>query len=63
MLLARAQTVLEVGPGGINGTWSFDHVFDASSGTEEVYRDVGETIISRGLEGHNGTIFAYGERL
>ena len=59
------RTVLEVDPSpfheGIVSTWAFDHVFNTVKGNEDVYLEVGEDIIQRGLEGYNGTIFAYGQ--
>ena len=42
-------------------TWSFDHVFDQTATTEEVYAEVGQGIVERGLQGFNATLFAYGQ--
>ena len=44
--------------GGLASSHLFDHVFGGGTGTDDVYREVGEDMIQRGLEGFNGTLFA-----
>ena len=58
---ARAVLEIDSSSGDVGSTWNFDHVFDSTSGTEALYNEVGEAIIQRGLEGHNGTLFCYGQ--
>ncbi len=58
----RGTTVLELDAAddSIVSTWTFDRVYDERSDTEALYTEVGAPLIARGLEGYNGTIFAYG---
>jgi centromeric protein E len=55
------QAVLELDEGGISSSQQFDYVFGGASGTDEIYRGVGEGLVRRGLEGFNGTLLAYGQ--
>jgi len=41
--------------------FTFDHAYDESSLQQEVYTDLGAPLVSRALDGYNGTIFAYGQ--
>ena len=47
--------------GDISSSLQFDHVFGGASSTEEVYLEVGERLVRRGLEGFNGCLLAYGQ--
>ena len=41
--------------------FSFDYCYYIDSRQEEVYRDLGEPMVVKALEGFNGTLFAYGQ--
>jgi len=56
------QVILELDSvGDISSSLQFDHAFGGTSSTEEVYQEVGERLIRRGLEGFNGCLLAYGQ--
>jgi centromeric protein E len=38
-----------------------DNVFDENASTEDIYESLAKPIVSKVLEGFNGTIFAYGQ--
>jgi hypothetical protein len=58
---AENSKVLEIAASeGDAASWPFDFVFDAQTPTSTVYEVIGRPMIARGLEGFNGTIFAYG---
>lgn len=40
---------------------TFDRVYDGKASTEEVYSDIGATLVDNAMRGINGTIFAYGQ--
>ena len=42
-------------------TFAFDHVYDESSGQEELYETTARPVVESCLEGYNATIFAYGQ--
>ena len=42
-------------------SFEFDHVFGPDSRTIEIYNALGSKIIEAGLNGINGTLFAYGQ--
>ncbi|KAJ1921102.1 hypothetical protein H4219_000961 [Mycoemilia scoparia] len=48
-------------PGQKSETFTFDHVGDTDCPQEAVFESVGRRVVSRCLEGYNGTIFAYGQ--
>ena len=53
-----------VDSGGVKNTksdFTFDYVYDQSSTQVQVYKDLGLPIITKALDGFNGTIFAYGQ--
>lgn len=39
----------------------FDHIFEPTSTTQDVYKNVAQGIVWSSMEGFNGTIFAYGQ--
>lgn len=39
----------------------YNRVFSESSGSEEVYREAAHPIVLAGMQGYNGTVFAYGQ--
>jgi kinesin family protein 18/19 len=41
--------------------YAFDHVFDASVSTAEVYARTSQFMIQGVLDGFNATVFAYGQ--
>ncbi len=41
--------------------FTFDFAYDQSSTQPQVYKDLGEPMVTRSLDGYNGTIFAYGQ--
>lgn len=59
------QTIIELDSdeGNVVSTSSFDHVFDGSCGTRQIYEEVGGSMVESALEGYNGTLFAYGEHV
>lgn len=42
-------------------TFTFDHCYFAEATQEQVYQDLGKNVVYQGLDGYNGTIFAYGQ--
>lgn len=42
-------------------TFTFDYVYGSDSTQIQVYKDLGDPIITQALDGFNGTIFAYGQ--
>jgi hypothetical protein len=42
-------------------TFTYDHCYFTDSTQEQVYDDLGRSVVTQGLEGYNGTIFAYGQ--
>ena len=42
-------------------TYNFDFVYGPSSGQADVYRDIGDPLIKRIMDGYNCTLFAYGQ--
>ncbi|XP_071449383.1 kinesin-like protein KIF3A isoform X2 [Hetaerina americana] len=48
-------------PGEPARTFTFDLVFDLDSKQADVYNEIARPIVSKVLEGYNGTIFAYGQ--
>ena len=42
-------------------TFTFDYVYGGDSSQQQVYNDLGRPLITKGLDGFNGTIFAYGQ--
>jgi hypothetical protein len=42
-------------------SFTFDHVYDSSAGTQCIYEEVAKNIVQGAVEGYNGTIFAYGQ--
>ncbi|XP_046401974.1 kinesin-like protein KIF3A [Ischnura elegans] len=48
-------------PGEPARTFTFDLVFDLDSKQTDVYNEIARPIVSKVLEGYNGTIFAYGQ--
>ncbi|KAG8228748.1 hypothetical protein J437_LFUL009670 [Ladona fulva] len=48
-------------PGEPARTFTFDLVFDVDSKQADVYNEIARPIVSKVLEGYNGTIFAYGQ--
>mmetsp|Transcript_20554 Transcript_20554/g.28323 ORF Transcript_20554/g.28323 Transcript_20554/m.28323 type:complete len:818 (-) Transcript_20554:135-2588(-) len=47
--------------GGEDKDFTFDYCYDAESTQSQVYNDLGQPIVSKALDGFNGTIFAYGQ--
>ncbi|XP_047989242.1 centromere-associated protein E-like [Leguminivora glycinivorella] len=41
--------------------YTFDKVYDVTTETEDVYKDVAQPIVEAAIAGFNGTIFAYGQ--
>lgn len=41
--------------------FSFDHCYYIDSRQDDVYKDLGEPMVVKALEGFNGTLFAYGQ--
>ena len=41
--------------------FTFDHCYDHTSTQRQVYRDLGQPMVTKALDGFNGTIFAYGQ--
>ncbi|XP_063375020.1 kinesin-related protein 4-like [Cydia amplana] len=41
--------------------YTFDNVYDVTTKTEDVYKDVAKPIVEAAIAGFNGTIFAYGQ--
>jgi len=41
--------------------FTFDFAYDTSSTQPQVYKDLGEPMVTRAIDGWNGTIFAYGQ--
>lgn len=39
----------------------YNRVFSENSGSEEVYREAAHPIVLAGMQGYNGTVFAYGQ--
>lgn len=56
----QAIIELDADEGSVLSTSGFDHVFDGSSFTKQIYEEVGESMVDSALEGYNGTLFAYG---
>eukprot|EP00095_Tigriopus_kingsejongensis_P009941 maker-scaffold981_size73921-snap-gene-0.13 protein:Tk09941 transcript:maker-scaffold981_size73921-snap-gene-0.13-mRNA-1 annotation:"hypothetical protein CAPTEDRAFT_151173" len=48
-------------PGAAPKNFTFDGVYGTDSTTENIYNDVGYTLVEGVLEGYNGTVFAYGQ--
>lgn len=42
-------------------TFTFDHVYPGGTSQETIYTDIGAPLITKALEGFNGTVFAYGQ--
>ncbi|KAH3670580.1 hypothetical protein OGAPHI_001095 [Ogataea philodendri] len=42
------------------GDFQYDNVFEPSANNSEVYADVVQPVVTKCLEGYNGTVFAYG---
>ena len=42
-------------------SFTFDHCYDDKSTQQQVYHDLGKSVVTQSLEGFNGTIFAYGQ--
>eukprot|EP00736_Rhodelphis_marinus_P006530 Rmarinus@m.17302 len=57
---AEGNTVREAGSSN-SRPFVFDHVFDTTTPTSEVYTQVASPILSSCMNGVNGTIFAYGQ--
>lgn len=47
--------------GGEDKDFTFDYCYDVESTQSQVYNDLGQPIVSKALDGFNGTIFAYGQ--
>ncbi|KAL9656609.1 hypothetical protein ABK040_002882 [Willaertia magna] len=45
----------------IDTSYTFDHVYDSTIGTESIYQDMCKSIVVSSVQGYNGTIFAYGQ--
>jgi len=58
---AKAILEIDTNDSSVVSTWDFDHVFDGVSSTQEVYSEVGEPLVERGLEGTNTSLLAYGQ--
>ncbi|KAF9912163.1 Kinesin-like protein kif15 [Linnemannia zychae] len=50
-----------IGAGTKSDTFTYDCVGGESTSQEQVFRDVGKTIVEQCVKGYNGTIFAYGQ--
>ncbi|KAG0275991.1 Kinesin-like protein kif15 [Linnemannia exigua] len=50
-----------IGTGMKSDTFTYDCVGGESISQEQVFRDVGKTIVEQCVKGYNGTIFAYGQ--
>ncbi|KAF9929932.1 Kinesin-like protein kif15 [Linnemannia zychae] len=50
-----------IGAGTKTDTFTYDCVGGESTSQEQVFRDVGKTIVEQCVKGYNGTIFAYGQ--
>ncbi|ETO33684.1 kinesin heavy chain [Reticulomyxa filosa] len=40
--------------------FAFDHAFDETVGTQEIYKNTSRNVVRRIVEGYNATVFAYG---
>jgi len=41
--------------------FTFDHAYFMDSSQDQIYNDIGVPVLTKALEGYNGTIFAYGQ--
>ncbi|KAJ8600270.1 hypothetical protein CTAYLR_000634 [Chrysophaeum taylorii] len=60
----KAQSITVVGGGGGGAeekTFTFDLVYPGETPQPPIYEDIGAPLITKALEGFNGTVFAYGQ--
>ena len=55
------QSVSELQHGKETKNYTFDHIFGPSASTQNVYDEVGESLVQSTMKGINGTLFAYGQ--